>query len=195
MTQCYALYVLLGYIRGMNDEQSLNYLYSVSPCQKICTCHFSVPGRLCRRQEAPAKLLCEILWEYLQWSERTLGNSVFAVSTAGGCFSNISRALQDILLKFVYCRNRSSYENFKLELCMSAQSMALGTRTKFELEILTINVISGIVYFREIILESSRNVSETPPWSLSENICHQVLTQLAALIPLDPYHRRLWHDV
>ena len=37
----------------------------------------------------------------------------------------------------------------------------LGTYTKFQLEILTINVISGIVYLREIILESLRNVSET----------------------------------
>ena len=42
--------------------------------------------------------------------------------------------------------------------------MALGTRTKFQIEILTINVISSIVDFREIILESSRNVSETIPW-------------------------------
>ena len=33
---------------------------------------------------------------------------------------------------------------------------------KFQLEILTINVISGMVYFRELILESSRNVCETP---------------------------------
>ena len=82
----------------------------------------------------------------------------------GVCFTNISRALQDILLKFVYCRNRSSYENFKLKLCTCAQSMALGTRTKFQFEILTINVISSIVYFREIILESSWNVSETTPW-------------------------------
>ena len=32
--------------------------------------------------------------------------------------------------------------------------MALGTRTKLQLEILTINVISDIVYFREIMLES-----------------------------------------
>ena len=55
------------------------------------------------------------------------------------------RALQDILLKFVYCRNRTSYENFKLKLCMCAQSHALGTHTKFQLEILTVNVISGIV--------------------------------------------------
>ena len=48
---------------------------------------------------------------------------------------------------------------------MCAQSHALGTHTKFQLEILTVNVISGIVYFREIILKSSRNVNETPPWA------------------------------
>ena len=31
-------------------------------------------------------------------------------------------------------------------------------------EILTMNVIFGIEYFRKIILESSQNVSETTPW-------------------------------
>ena len=41
--------------------------------------------------------------------------------------------------------------------------MALGTRTKFQLKILTINVFSGIVYFPKIILESSRNIRETTP--------------------------------
>ena len=50
---------------------------------------------------------------------------------------------------------------------MCAQSYALGTRTKFQLEILTINVISGIVYFREIMLKSLWNVSETTPWVYS----------------------------
>ena len=50
-----------------------------------------------------------------------------------------------------------------LKLCTCAQSNALGTRTKFQLEILTINVISGIVYFCEISLESLLNVSETTP--------------------------------
>ena len=44
--------------------------------------------------------------------------------------------------------------------------MALGTRIKFQLEILTINVISDTVYFRDIILESSRNVRETTPGSI-----------------------------
>ena len=67
----------------------------------------------------------------------------------GGCFTNISRALQNILSKFVYRRNRTSYENFKLKLCMCAQSHALGTHTKFRLEILSLNVISSIVDFRE----------------------------------------------
>ena len=46
---------------------------------------------------------------------------------------------------------------------MCTQNHALGTRTKFQLEILTINAISGIVYFREIILESLQNISETTP--------------------------------
>ena len=82
-----------------------------------------------------------------------------------GCFTSVSRALQDIISKFLCCRNRPFYENSKLKLCMCAQSM--GIRTKFQLEIFTVNVISGIVYFREIILESSRNVSETTPWSVT----------------------------
>ena len=90
-------------------------------------------------------------------------NFTHDLDNSGVCFTNVSRALQDILLKFVYCINRSSYENFKLKLCTCAQSIALGTRTKFQFEILAINVISSIVYFREIILESSRNVSETTP--------------------------------
>ena len=36
----------------------------------------------------------------------------------------------------------------------------------FQLEILTINVISGIVYFCKIILESLLNISETTLWRL-----------------------------
>ena len=115
-------------------------------------------------------------------------NAVHSISTAqlpgsGGCFTNVLRALQDILLKFVYCRNRSSHENFMLKLCTCAQSHALGTRTKFQLEILTINVISSIVYFREIILESSRNVSETTPRCLSHAPqCRHDMATLSAIL-------------
>ena len=82
---------------------------------------------------------------------------------ARGLSLTFREVLQNILSKFVYCRNHTSYENFKLKLCTCAQSHALGTRTKFQLELLTINVLSGFVYFCEIILESSRNVSETTP--------------------------------
>ena len=49
----------------------------------------------------------------------------------GCCFTNVLQALQYILLKFVYYRNH--------------------TRTKFQLELLTINGISGFVYFHKII--------------------------------------------
>ena len=69
----------------------------------------------------------------------------------GGVLPTFSDQFQNILSKFVYCKNHTSYENFKLKLCTCARSHVLGTRTKFQLEILTINVISGIVYFRKII--------------------------------------------
>ena len=45
---------------------------------------------------------------------------------SGGCFTKISRALQNILLKFAHCRNRTSFENSKLKFCTCAQSHALG---------------------------------------------------------------------
>ena len=83
--------------------------------------------------------------------------------SSGGGFTNVSRALKNILSKCVYPRNSTCDENFKLKLCTCAQSHALGTHTKFQLEILTINVISGVVYFREIILASSQKVCETTP--------------------------------
>ena len=49
---------------------------------------------------------------------------------------------------------------------MCAQIHALGTSTKFQLEIRTINMIADIVYFRDIILESLWNIGKTPPSSL-----------------------------
>ena len=55
---------------------------------------------------------------------------------------------------------------FKLKLCTCAQSHLLDTHAEFQREIITINVISGIVYVRKIIWESSRNISETTCWSL-----------------------------
>ena len=86
--------------------------------------------------------------------------------TPGGCFTNVSRALQNNLAKIHNTRNHIYDQNFKLKLWTCAQSMALGTRTKFQLEILITSTISAIHKFRENILESSRNVSETTPWPL-----------------------------
>ena len=78
------------------------------------------------------------------------------ISRARGVVSLMfKQALQNIHSKFVYCWNHTSYENFKLQLSTCAQNFALGICTKFQLEILTINVISCTVYFHEIILENS----------------------------------------
>ena len=89
---------------------------------------------------------------------------MWLVQGPGGCFTNVSRALQNNLAKIHNTRNHIYGENFKLKLCTCAQSMALCTRTKFQLEILVTSTISAIHKFRENILESSWNVSETTPW-------------------------------
>ena len=81
----------------------------------------------------------------------------------GECFTNVSLALQNILSKFVYFKYLTSDESFKLKLCTCAQSMGWGRHTTFKLEILTRSAVSGIVYFRKIILESSRNVMKQSP--------------------------------
>ena len=73
------------------------------------------------------------------------------------------RALRNNLAKMYNARNHFYAENFNLKFCTCAQSIALDTRTKFQIEILIRNTISAIHKFRENILESSRNVSETTP--------------------------------
>ena len=83
--------------------------------------------------------------------QRRMNGTVPCMPIPGGCFTNVSRALQKILSKFVYCTNSTCDENFKLKLCTCAHSLALGTRTNFQIEILTKNVISGVVFFRENI--------------------------------------------
>ena len=83
------------------------------------------------------------------------GRWVKVVNITYTCCCAITRVLFNLLTfgelsKFGCRRKRISYGNFKLV-----------TRTKFQLEILTTYVIFGFAYFREIILESLRNVSET----------------------------------
>ena len=66
------------------------------------------------------------------------------------------------LAKIYSGRYNIDADNFKLKLCACAQSMALSTHTKFQLEILIRSAILVIYKFRDNILESSRNASETP---------------------------------
>ena len=65
-----------------------------------------------------------------------------------GCFTNVSRALQQNLAKIYNAKNHIYDEYFKLKVCTCGQSMALTTRTKFQLEILTRTSISAIHRFR-----------------------------------------------
>ena len=98
----------------------------------------------------------------------------------GGCFTNVSRALQNNLVKIHNTRNHIYGENFKLKLRTCAQSMALGACTKFQLENLITSTISAIHKFRENILESSRKVSETTPRAstgmVQWNLCNETGT-------------------
>ena len=91
----------------------------------------------------------------------------------GDCLTNVSRALQNNLAKLYNAGNHICVENFKLKLCTCAQSYALGTRTKFQLEILIRSTVPAIHKFWENILESSRNVNQTIPghrgWVLTDN--------------------------
>ena len=56
-------------------------------------------------------------------------------------------------LSKIFSRNLWAFQDEAMYVCPK--------RTKFQLDIRTINVISGIVYFREIILDSSLTVIET----------------------------------
>ena len=82
---------------------------------------------------------------------------------SGGCFTNVSWALQNNLAKIHNTKNHIYGEYFKLKLCSCAQSMALGTRTKFQLEFRITSTISAIDKFQENTLESLWKVSETTP--------------------------------
>ena len=99
---------------------------------------------------------CQEIW-ILAWRSHgkimELFSEIFMGTQPGGCFTNISRALQNNLAKIYKARNNIYAENFKLKLCICAQSMALGTHTKFQLEILIRSTILVIYKFRENILD------------------------------------------
>ena len=60
-------------------------------------------------------------------SVETVFAQIAADQVTRGCFTDVSWALQNIFSKFMHCRNRTSYDIFKLKLCncMCAQSFGL----------------------------------------------------------------------
>ena len=79
------------------------------------------------------------------------------------CFTNISQVLQNNLSKIYQARIHIYGENFKLKLYTCAQSMALGTRTNFQLEILMQNTNSAIHKFQRIFWRACETLVKHPP--------------------------------
>ena len=108
---------------------------------------------------------------FIGFSADTMKSTPIIVSisgNSGGCFTNVSRALQSNLVKMCNAIIMIIYiygENFKLKLCTCDQSIALGTCTDFQLESLTRSTISATHKFRENIFESLWNINETTPRS------------------------------
>ena len=73
------------------------------------------------------------------------------------------RGFSGILSKYVYLRSSTCDESVGPELCTCAQSHALGSRTGFRLGVLAMGVISGVVYFREIVLGALEALERRPP--------------------------------
>ena len=84
-----------------------------------------------------------------------------AVLYQGAVSLTFSELFKIISRKYAMPKINIYIENFKLKLCTCAQNMAVGTRTKFQLEILIRSMIFAIHKFGDNILESLRNVSET----------------------------------
>ena len=89
--------------------------------------------------------------------------SLFTTQTPGSCFTIVSSALQDILLKFVYCRKHTSYDNFQLKLCTCAWSYALGSHTKFQLGILTMLLFLALCISARLFWRTSETLAKQPP--------------------------------
>ena len=102
-------------------------------------------------------------------------------------FTNFSRALQNILSKFLYCRSRFSYENFKLQLILCVcRKLCFGHTPKVSAWNFTINVISGVAYFREIIWwarEMWNNPLAAPCAHQLERTCSPTLHHMCSPTP------------
>ena len=95
---------------------------------------------------------------------RTLRIGIYnPCQSPGGCFTNVLWALQNNLAKIYSVKNHIFSENFKLKLCTCAQSMALGTRTKFQLEILIKRRFLQYTNFEIIFWRARETLVKQPP--------------------------------
>ena len=84
----------------------------------------------------PLLLILEWVWnlpDRMQMLEHTWYPSIgrfCKLQMPVGCFTKVSRALPNIISKFVYCRNRTSYENFKMKFCACTRKLCFGHRYK-----------------------------------------------------------------
>ena len=83
-------------------------------------------------------IICHLwghLWAGFAIYQRMSHAEVCRFLASGSCFTNDSQALQNNVAEIYNARNNIYAENFKLKLCTCSQSHALGTRTKFQLEL------------------------------------------------------------
>ena len=144
----------------------------------MCPIHYQLINNVCKMENLGTEFLITLnLDKWYKNNKMQLGRvetvrcfdvpfCEWVAGDPGDCFTNVSQALQNNLAKIYNASNHIYGENFKLKLCTCAQSMALGTRTKLQFEMLIGSAISATHKFRENILESSQNVSETTPWYL-----------------------------
>ena len=86
---------------GVSNRQQLNYLF------------------ISLFMHTQRKAQCSAVLAPFEWNSPGTTGSIH--KRPGGCFTNVSLGLQNILSRFVYCRNRTAYVNFKLKLCTCAQ--------------------------------------------------------------------------
>ena len=87
----------------------------------------------------------------------------YDVETPGSCFTNVSRAPRYIIAKIHNTRNHIYGENLNLKICTCAQSKALGTRAKFQLESLITSTICAIHKFRDNFWRARETLVKQPP--------------------------------
>ena len=94
------------------------------------------------------------------WGNINSGKCNWSVTAALGV---VSRALQNNLAKIYNASIHIYGENFKLKLCTCAQSMALGSRTKFLLEILSRGTFLQYTNFERIFQRARETMVKQPP--------------------------------